>query len=349
MRQKELISGSELDRLTQPRLMALDTGGFGGDQGFPLPERWTLNNQQVEWFQDVAWYQGNIGVAKYVPQTPEVSTTGGDLELEDADRMFRSSNQFRFDFTQYRYDREWFSLPEGVGESGQIRPTADGLSFHTSPALNRGNSYLSVRQNLRGDFDVTTDWLASCSNDSNAEDLSLRILVTQDGSTFDAEPVDITMKPLELSCELRCGRQSASVPIAGSGSAMNHMRVAMNRVGRNLTVKMTVNEESCECETPVSDQQMQIHLGDVVPGSRSVATSSSGTDTRFVLASLQTSAESIQFHADDGVTDVTIAPSSRFWKLWATAGLILFGIMCLLLPPSTARLILETSDGDCPA
>lgn len=346
IRQEDLISGTDLDQLAQPRLMALDTGGFGGDQGFPLPERWKRDDQQVTWFQDVAWYQGGIGIAEYRPQTAADLTADSVTESASGEGVFRSSTQFHFDFTQHRYDREWFSLPKGVGESGRIRPTAAGLSFKTHAGLKRENSYLSVRQSLSGDFEIALHWLVPCGDGTDFGDMSLRLLLTQDNNVFDAEPVDIRINGRESTIELRCGRQSASTRIAANCSGDNQFLVSMQRVGGRLTLTLTMNDESCQCETRVSDQQMQFHLGDVISLSRPGPDSTVTTGVRCYLTSLQTSAESIEYQADDGVTDVTIAPSMRFWWLWGVAGLTLPGIVILLRRPSTTGFHSEVSDGD---
>lgn len=346
IRRDDLISGPELDQLNQPRLMAVDTGGFGGDQGFPLPERWKRRDEQNDWFQDVAWYQGSIGVTNYASQTAAVPASGVESGTGDVNDMVRSSNEFGYNFTQYRYDREWFSLPNGVAESAQIRPTTAGLAFRPSFRSNRDNHYLSLRQNFAGDFDIATDWLLPSGDPGNLTDLSLRLLLTQNNSLFDVEPVDIRIRPREPTVELRCGRKTTSMPHSVDCPDGKGMNVLMRRGGSKLTVEVTMADESCECEIWISDQEIQLNLGDVVALSPSDSSSPPGAGAGVFLTGLQASAESIRFHADDGVTDITIAPSRRFWGLWCVAGLTLFCILVLLRRHSETRFNSEAYDGD---
>jgi len=324
IRQSDLISGLELEKLVQPRLISIDTGGFGGDQGFLLPERWKRQNRQIEWFQDVAWYQGSISAAEYDPQTPSVVNTDLLSESGETQNVLNSSTEFCFDFTQYCYDREWFTLPVGAGESGRVRPTRLGLAFKPSFTGRRENLYLSVRQDLCGDFNIVSDWTVPRESTSPHDDLNLRILLTQDSSKFDAETVDIRMASDGTAVNLRCGHQSKSLEMLPGMQSENRLHIALRRVGTKLSVMVGIGNKVCECETWISDQPIQIHLGDLVNLSRTASSPPSTVDKRCFLAALKTSADPIQYHGDDGVTDVTVPPSTRFWMAWSVAGMVLF-------------------------
>lgn len=333
IRKAELISGMELDELQQPRLVAIDTGGFGGDQGFPLPERWRRKNEQVEWFQDVAWFQGSIAAAEYLPAASSSAASSSVMAETEAvpvnhRNAIRTSEEFAWDFTEYQFDREWFSLPAGVGESGQIRPTASGLSFRPSVALRRENQYLSVRQNLSGDFRVSTAWKAPGA-DSLSEAINLRLLLTQDHIMFDVEPVDIRITPHQSSIVLQCGGQSASIKMPRNALSTNCLQLLLAREGRKLSVRATVDGESCQCETRISEQPMQLHLGQVAIPLKAGSISDSAGNVRCVLKNLQASAKAIHYDGDDGVPDMTIPPSNNFWKLWGVAGALFLGTYCL--------------------
>lgn len=330
VRQEELITGSELEKLTQPRLVAVDTGGFGGDQGFPLPERWQPQNAHVEWFQDVAWFQGSIAAREYVPQTLPVVAAGCPPISENNLAISRTSKEFRWEFTQHQFDREWFSLSTGVGESGTVRPTAAGLAFLPSTIPSRENHFLSVRQSVLGDFHVKTVWTVPGDSLSPVKDLSLRFLLTQDSSLFDVEPVDIRIAPNESVIELHCGRENASFSIDARLLAANRLEVSLRRVGRKLSACATVGDRSAQCETWITDLPMQLHLGDVVVPSQSASDTNLFLNARCFLEIVQVSADSIQYHSDDGIKDITSPPPVIFWKSWSILGLILSGTVCVL-------------------
>lgn len=346
IRKTELISGMELDQLQQSRLMAIDTGGFGGDQGFPLPERWKRQAPQIEWFQDVAWFQGSIGAAEYVPTTPAIVNAEVDADPKSNLNSLRDSKHFSWDFSRYRFDREWFSLPEGAGESARIRPTATGLMFYPSVTSRRENLYLTVRQDLSGDFTATTVWDFRDEDQQQRRGLNWRLLLTPGNNLFDVEPVDVRISPDRSVIEILCDGRSASMQTNAEDFVTNSLVLSIRRIGGKLSVKSTIGDQSCGCETWISDQPVQLHLGKVVSALHDQSTSDAVADVRCVLKRLETSADVIQYHADDGVTDVTIPPSPGFWACWGIGGVFFFVTNFFLRQQLETRVMWESFHGD---
>ena len=75
---------------------------------------------------------------------------------------------------------------------------------------------------------------------------------------------------------------------------------------------------------------MQLHLGDVVVPSQSESDTNLFLNARCFLEIVQVSADSIQYHSDDGIKDITSPPPVIFWKSWSILGLILSGTVCVL-------------------
>ena len=343
LRDQDLISASDLRNLNQKRIIALNTDGFFGDQTFPLPDVWQPSTGYEQTHRDVAAFQRSISVREYLRSTPE--KTGPDQAVSLKLRNIANTSEFSNAFLDDAFNNQWFALSadELVSRSVQLSP--QGLCFKTLPESYSYPRNLLFRGDVTGDFTVHSEWTVPgiCPHD----DAMLELLIEPQS---ESSVIRLQVSVLEQGnvLEMRVGASLRRLQLPPESGTTLAFSLSAERIGQQLTCRLTACGREVECRLVMNDALIRIGIGDAKnvddrvwtgasapesgplidsvlseerPGATGAVTAQqTECSSDFYLQQFSLKAAQIRYDHENGVNDITVPPTGRFWMIWLLAG-----------------------------